>query len=161
MVFLYLVAKVIKNCFKICQIPIFSTFWKLSKSAYFQSHALLTCVTYLIFSFSLIKSKVGIVYKYVSFRNLMNTFWRNSQQSMPIFHFFLCIFCKVQLDINNTGYHGNQMSFWNFKACFAVWGSYLLHTQRMSKIPDVACRTPMGIFWFLHRIHVNYHNVLK
>ena len=30
-------------------------------------------------------------------------------------------------------------------------GSYLLHTQRMRKIPDVACRTPMGIFGFLQR----------
>ena len=28
-VYLCTVAKVIKNCFKICQIPIFSTFWKL------------------------------------------------------------------------------------------------------------------------------------
>ena len=53
-VFLYPVAKVIKNCFEICQIPIFSTFWKLSKSAYFNSHVLLMCVTYLIFSYSLI-----------------------------------------------------------------------------------------------------------
>ena len=88
----------------------------------------------------------------------MNTFWRNDQPSMPIFHFFLCIFYKAQLDTNNPGYHGNQMSFWNFKACFAVWGSYLLHTQRMRKIPDVACRTPMGIFWFLQRIHVKMYD---
>ena len=42
---------------------------------------------------------------------------------MPIFHFFLCIFYKAQLDINEPGYHGNQMSFLNFKACFAVWRS--------------------------------------
>ena len=53
-VFLYPVAKIIKNCFKICQISIFSTFWKLSKSAYFNSHVLLTWVTYLMFSYSLI-----------------------------------------------------------------------------------------------------------
>ena len=73
----------------------------------------------------------------------MNTFWRNDQPIMHIFHFFLCIFYKAQLDINDPGYHGNQMSFWTFKACFAVWGSYLLHTQRLRKIPDVACRTPI------------------
>ena len=53
-VFLYPVAKVIKYCFEICQIPIFFTFWKLSKSAYFNSHVLLMCVTYLMFSYSLI-----------------------------------------------------------------------------------------------------------
>ena len=92
----------------------------------------------------------------------MNTFWRNDQPSMPIFHLFLCIFYKAQFDINNRGYHGNQMgnqmSFWNFKACFAVWGSDLLHTQRMRNIPDVVCRTPMRIFLFLQRIHVkSYH----
>ena len=40
----YCCKKYKKNCFKICQILIFSTFWKLSKSAYFNRHVLLMCV---------------------------------------------------------------------------------------------------------------------
>ena len=57
-VFLYPVAKVIKNCFEICQIPIFSTFWKLSKSAYFNSHVLLMCNIPYVFLFSHIEQSL-------------------------------------------------------------------------------------------------------
>ena len=47
--FLYTVAKVIKICFKICQIPIFSQFDFFFISAYINSHVLLMCVIYLVF----------------------------------------------------------------------------------------------------------------
>ena len=128
---MYTIAKIIKICFKICK----------------DFHVLLMCVIYLMFSYSLIESKVGTAYKYVNFRNLINTFWRNGQPSMPISHFFLCMFYKAQLDIDNPGYHGNRMSFWNLQACFAVWGHTCL-THKEWENPRQSVPGPVRFFFF-------------
>ena len=85
------------NCLKICQIPIFSTFWKLSKSAYFKGHVLLMCVTYLMF---LILSYRAKLVQYTSM--LVSEIWWTHFEGMIgqvclFFTFFFAFSTKLSL----------------------------------------------------------------
>ena len=68
---------------------------------------------------------------------------------MHIIHFFLCIFYKAKLDINNPGYYGQPDVILKCKGLFYCLGVIPTSHKNMRSIPDVECRTPMGFFFIL------------